>query len=107
MENLRGLAEQVLGSRKLVLAEDGFVHYLSTDETIFEKFYLKKLSNDEFVNSIFIDSKYSYQYKPQKTLKLLEEMGFEECLVSNGKLYVKDMFDDGSILLIKYGVYKR
>lgn len=100
-------AESLFGSSELALTEDSFVHFLTDDESIFEKIHFKQLTNEDFMDTVFNNDKYSYKHKLYEAIEVLERMGIEECLVNNGKLYVRGLVADDEILMIRYGIYSK
>lgn len=100
-------AESFFGSSKLKLTEDSFVHFLTDDESVFEKIHFKHLTNEDFMDAVFNNDKYSYKRKLYEAIEVLERMGIEEYLVNNGKLYVRGLVADDGILMVRYGIYSK
>ena len=107
MNTLKDFAVEILCTQNLDEKGTGYINYLVDDESVWEELNFIRLTNDEFVNSVFYDNKRTYREKLAKALELLENMGFEDYVVKDGKLYVKDFLNSEGITFIKYGIYKK
>lgn len=107
MKKLKMFAESLLGSSELMLTKDSFVHYLTTDESIFEKIHFEFLTEEEFTKSVFSNERYSYKHKLNEAVEILNNMGIEEHLVNKGKLYIRGFSEDNKIIMIRYGIYSK
>lgn len=107
MNTLKDFAVEILCTQNLDKKGTSYINYLVDDESVWEELSFIRLTNEEFVNSVFYNNKRTYKEKLAKAVELFENIGFEDYVIKDGNLYVKNFLNSEGITFIKYGIYKQ